>query len=242
MPSLSDFSSPAAAQPTDRYQDLFRDLVSLAPNVQVFIDGAIHRALTSLGRGERALWFMRLYKVGLAANIASQTPGAEELADKVASDYARRAGISELEAKAQGWHVYNDDSLLDDLESLLRLPIPAVRSFRFGSRGPDEVLEDLQAIEKRWRAQAKDAFEDADAVEILRFDNGLAWYDLKRESCAKEAEAMGHHGNGGREGSGDTILSLRETFDDGKTCQHKPLLSFVLDKDGFLGETKGQFG
>lgn len=241
MPSLSDFTTPAAAA-NDRYLDMFRGLVSLAPNVSVFIDGAIHRALTSLGRGERTLWYLRLYRVGLAGNMASQDTNCAEIADKIAADYARHAGISEMEAKAQGWHVYNEDSLLDDLESLLRLPIPAVRSFRFGARGPDEIIDDLTAIEKRWRAEAKDAFEDHDAVEVLRFDNGLAWYDLKRETCALEAEAMGHHGNGGREGSGDTILSLRETFDDGRTCQHKPLLSFILDRDGMLGEMKGPFG
>lgn len=221
-----------------KFSDLFRDLIDAYPQAAHEVGAMVDRAVEALDKPERVVWFLRLFKIGLAHALDHDGP----LAAKIAAEYARRAKVSEADAEAQGWQVYNDDELLDDLAHFLRLPVPAVRSLRFGYADPDALVGELRALEKKWQAAAKGGFEDHDAVEVLRFANGLAWYDLKRPTCALEAEAMGHHGNGGREGSGDTLLSLRQTFAKGESVTHQPILTFVLDKNGFLTEMKGRYG
>lgn len=240
MSFLSDLfgESHIPALESSKYDDLFRDLIDLSPDVADEVADTITRAQESLGKPERVIWYLRLWRIGLAQALAHDGP----IVGRIATEYARRAKVSEAEAEAAGWQVYNDDDLLGELDHFLRLPIPAVRSVRFGYADPDALIGELRSLEKKWHEAAKGGFEDHHAEEVLRFANGLAWYDLKRPTCALEAEAMGHHGNGGRDGSGDTLLSLRQTFAKGDTLTHQPILTFVLDKNGFLSEMKGRFG
>jgi hypothetical protein len=60
---------------------------------------------------------------------------------------------------------------------------------------------------------------------------------LDREYCDAEGKAMEHCGNMGTPEEGDRILSFRSKV--GETKQ-KPHLTFILDKNGYLGEMKGR--
>jgi hypothetical protein len=77
---------------------------------------------------------------------------------------------------------------------------------------------------------------EADGERITEPINGLAWYDLGRGSCEKEAASMGHCGNGPSKKAGDRLLSLRRVLPDGR---HEPHLTFI-ENSGVLGEMKGK--
>ena len=71
---------------------------------------------------------------------------------------------------------------------------------------------------------------------VIDYDK-YAWVMLARGACSDEADAMGHCGNQPSEKPGDAILSFRSKVDDGR---QKPHLTFILHKDGLLGEMKGR--
>lgn len=120
--------------------------------------------------------------------------------------------------------------------------IPALRNYKFDRQSPKVIQADLRAIEKTWREEQeeKNRYVSNKGEEVLiTFPDGLMWVHLKRPSCDKEGKAMGHCGNKAAPKDGDTILSLRKPSD--KAGLYNSLLTFILHKDGHLGEMKGRF-
>lgn len=78
--------------------------------------------------------------------------------------------------------------------------------------------------------------------EKLLFDLGdFKWFDLQKNVCNIEGEAMGHCGNSHTSGEHETVLSLRKVVTVGEKVYHRPSLTFILDKaNGFLIETRGR--
>ncbi len=77
---------------------------------------------------------------------------------------------------------------------------------------------------------------------IMQFPDKFAWFNLKNPTCdVDEAKAMGHCGNRAAGKSGETILSLRQLVHEvnGETHWY-PVLTFILDEDGYLGRDEGQ--
>lgn len=99
----------------------------------------------------------------------------------------------------------------------------------------EEVRKHYNQIQQEKRERQLEFKERPE--KIIDFGNGWAWWDLKRPSCGTEGEAMGHCGNTANPEVGDTVLSLRRDMGDGKV---RPSLTFILHKDGFLGEMKGR--
>jgi hypothetical protein len=75
-----------------------------------------------------------------------------------------------------------------------------------------------------------------DEKVVLEWPNGWTWFDLERSGCSKEADAMGHCGNGSGN-YGETILSLRKNVSGDFWTPH---LTFILDDNNMLGEMKGR--
>jgi hypothetical protein len=218
---------------------MFSDIFRILKTRPTEIDAAVSAARAALGKNDRVLWYLRLWKVGFVVCNPGHFPGA--FVDRIASEYARRAKITETEAKNLGWTVFHDHELLSTLQHYLSLSTDAIRKRTFGYESPERLLSEFRRAEKSWHGDVDESFADPAAREIMRFPNGLAWFDLGRAACDREARAMGHGGNAGRRDSGDTLLSLRRVMDDGDTPLHKPLLTFVLDEHGLLGEMKGKF-
>lgn len=229
-----------------RHGDLFSDMKRIAGGLPPEVEAKVGAVKKLLRTADAVHWFLRLWKVGYVEQFEHEQVGNPKLPDhyasRVISDYARRAGISEADARAQGWQVFNDADLLRTLNHFLALPSSTIRSYQFGYHAPDDVLAHFGRAEQSLQEEATDAFEDPEAVKVIGFPNGLAWFDTGRESCTSEGRAMGHGGNTGTPRAGDRLLSLRQTFDhDDGSSLHKPLLTFVLDKNGMLGEMKGPF-
>ena len=75
--------------------------------------------------------------------------------------------------------------------------------------------------------------------QVKKLDGNLAWFDLNKEYCEIEGNAMGHCGNSAAATNDDTVLSLREMV-TGKQDTWIPHATFILNKrTGMVGEMKG---
>jgi len=107
---------------------------------------------------------------------------------------------------------------------------------------PDQLVQQLREAERRWQERETNRFVNSspDDIVVHTFPNGFQWVLLNRPSCSEEGEAMGHCGNAGAK-AGDRILSLRRIEKKGKSKGLRPHLTFVLHKNGALGEMKARF-
>lgn len=225
-------------------RDIFNDVTRAFGKRPPEVEAIINRAESALVKTDRISWFLRLWKIAYLDRLSQKFPDtiSPDYVEKLVHDYSRRSGMMARDVHAAAFLV-SEPSFLYDLQHLLTLPIPAIQRQQFSYKdAPDDIIRNFEHEEKEWRKRSKGAFEDPDATLLIRFPNGLAWYDLGRPSCEREAEAMGHNGNGHRSTSSDTILSLRESVPqaDGRVL-FKPVLTFVIDEDGMLGEMKGRF-
>jgi len=102
---------------------------------------------------------------------------------------------------------------------------------------PLELVRRLQNAEREWKEKQKEELEMQPNDQIIIDYGKYAWVKLDREYCDLEGRAMGHCGNTGAPQEGDRILSFRTKVDGGR---QKPHLTFILDRNGFLGEMKGR--
>jgi hypothetical protein len=229
-------------QMRDRYKQAVANVISHAKEkLRTTTTTPEGRVITKAAKEDRMVWFLRLSKIALVqeyANEESDSKEAQEYADKVLRDYQRKARTTNQPVYTMS---YLNRVLMGQLEHYLSLPIPEIRNYVFQFQDPEDVIEDFRKFEHKWQTESKGAIEDDEAKPIIKFANGLAWYDLDKAYCSKEADAMGHCGNEPRRHTGDTILSLRSTIQRGNKTLYKPYLTFILDSHGMLGEMKGRF-
>ena len=120
----------------------------------------------------------------------------------------------------------------------LSLNIPEINNYNPRRKSWSAVMEDFQEIEDEWKNKdhSSDITNLDGITEIIRFEDGTAWFNLNKEYCTIEGDAMRHCGNSASWEEGDRVISLRSI---GKSS-HKPLLTFVVHKDGSLGEAKAK--
>lgn len=119
--------------------------------------------------------------------------------------------------------------------------IPQLDQYQWNmDKSPNQLMNDLRAIERDWQESRKQYVSPQQGDKILKnlvYNNGSqAWVLLDRGGCRDEGDAMGHCGNVPSQRPGDKILSFRTIKGD----QHKPHLTFILHKNGLLGEMKGR--
>lgn len=223
---------------------LFDDMRRIAGELPAEVVHVQAAAKATLKRADRITWFLRLWKVGYLKSFVEHYGASvpQGYADRVVVDFARRARVSEEQARNMGWAVFHSTTLLESMKHFLALPIPAIQKHVFSFEDPETILANFNREEREWQNHTKGAFLDEDATEIMRFPNGLAWFDLGRASCEKEGQYMGNGGNLGTDNPNETILSLRETHEIDGSLLHKPILTFILDQHGLLHEMKGRNG
>lgn len=105
-------------------------------------------------------------------------------------------------------------------------------------------IAELDKLEKEYQDNNKLLSQlvdiDSEGTEIVLDLGEYVWVDLQKPYCDDEGEAMGHCGNTAAYKSGDTILSLRQKVTYNGEKYHRPVLTFILDERGFLGEMKGR--
>lgn len=105
-------------------------------------------------------------------------------------------------------------------------------------------IAELDSLEKEYQDNNKLLSQlvdiDSEGTEIVLDLGEYVWVDLQKPYCRDEGEAMGHCGNTAAYKSGDTVLSLRQKVTYNGEKYHRPVLTFILDERGFLGEMKGR--
>lgn len=193
----------------------------------------IRWAKQSLKREDRIVWYLRIVRLDM---LTSEKRG------KAISELSSRGGNSDYEH----WSSYLRSNMgKSAFAHFFDLPVKKIADYRFGWQSPDTVFDILREYEEEWKKSntPDDESFPIDPVSekiIQSFPDGFSWVMLNRGGCRKEANAMGHCGNGaGREGQ--HLLSLRKliTMPNGDKFW-RPSLTFILEQDGFLGEMKGR--
>jgi hypothetical protein len=238
----------------DRYLSMFRKLESLGIPAYFFgdhFDEAVDKAVKVLKKNDRIVWFLRCYRIFCLNHCLMQMwregEGEEEkeLLQFFIDEYnarRKREGLLKINHRDFYEGLPTPSSLLSDIRHFLSLDIPEINDYIFTNQIPEEVIYFFLEVEKEWaesRGRQVDISLDykEGAVDLIEFKDGWKWINLNRPSCRREAQAMGHCGNqqAGAQ-STDTILSLREPLE--KTIW-RPHATFILKKNGTLGEMKG---
>jgi len=110
-----------------------------------------------------------------------------------------------------------------------------------------EIETYFKQLEKKWLGDRTEWVDITDELrngyidKIMDVGDNFAWYNLNRNYCRTEGDAMGHCGNAGSPSSNDTVLSLRKTQTRGNRVFARPSLTFIYDtSNGALGEMKGR--
>ena len=136
------------------------------------------------------------------------------------------------------------------LSHLLSLPIKEIQDFRFSYEHPQTLIDYFQELENKYKRENENSSEWIDVTEELKsgdiipviiFQGGKqGWFKLNRSSCTAEGKAMGHCGNTASYDRTERILSFRTVKKIGNKIFHRPSLTFILHRDGDLGEMKGR--
>lgn len=236
---------------------------SIAEEINHIIDWAIK----TLKREDRILWFLRSVKAILYTDTSEEIDRFSELmkAGKLREILGDKESINaEWNKAVPTWlqktpahneimhrklALYDLIAFINELEQelihFLSLGIPKIDNFRFENQKWEDIKRDFRQYEKEWAEKQKqwinvtDELREGKIEPIVVFDDNFRWFNLKRYGSQEEGKAMGHCGNcGGR--PDDTILSLRKLKKEAGKIWARPSLTFILHKDGSLGEMKGR--
>lgn len=227
------------------YEDMFSKVYSafekhdLDNNVlKSNIKEVIKDAKTTLKREDRMVWFMRYFKLNYILNSLPKTLYEDKETwaelEKDLKNTAKKANF-DLNDPAP---LIRPSTLLSRLSHFLSLPIPEIQNFTFTNQTIEDVFDNFESAEYKWKKESKGLIAPKEGDEIVvKFNDNNAWWLLARGACKEEAEAMGHCGNVPSQRSGERILSFRTEKRPGLWQPH---LTFILDKDGRIGEAKGR--
>lgn len=220
--------------------------------------GFIQVAKNTLKKNDKIVWFLKLIRLAMAADIYNKT-NFGEIASRGHDDVANNnlnvldAFINKAKSELSMTHVNNARiftlaNLIHMSESLAHyfsLPIPEIQNTVFTNQNPSELLGKFSELEREWKDKQNQILKHTPEEEsmmdtIIKFPDGKMWVNLNRPHCSAEGKAMGHCGNTASPQNGDNVLSLREPIKQGNEIKWRPLLTFILHKNGFLGEMKGR--
>lgn len=202
------------------------------------IKEVIKDAKTTLKREDRMVWFMRYFKLNYILNSLPKTLyEVKETWAELEKDLKNTAKKANFDLNDPA-PLIRPSTLLSRLSHFLSLPIPEIQNFTFTNQTIEDVFDNFESAEDKWKQESEGLISPKEGDKIVvKFDDNTAWWLLARGACEEEAEAMGHCGNVPSVKSGDRILSFR-------TKKHnnmwQPHLTFILDKNGKIGEAKGR--
>jgi hypothetical protein len=203
------------------------------------ISSRIKWARFTLKRLDRITWFLRYHRLTVIDNLLQAADSRDEHGERIPVIAGeQREALYSLEKRFRS--EVNEPQIspgLSDLTHYMGLPCPAIQNYRFDRQSVAKLIGDLRKLEREWIQSRHQEVDHEDTNEaVIKFPDGFAWIKLDRHACDKEADAMGHCGNQ-YGNSNDRILSLRKKLPNGR---YRPSLTFIIDKDGMLGEMKGR--
>ena len=158
-----------------------------------------------------------------------------------------------------GGNVWMTQPVVDDFIHLFSLQLRNIKNYvPEPTDSLNQYLTTLKQIEHEWTESGQtddrrhvkhddlDSFDIPTEIilkdengQVITLDGNLAWFDLNKEYCETEGNAMGHCGNSASATDDDTVLSLRERITDKKNT-FVPHATFILNvRTQMLGEMKG---
>lgn len=192
------------------YDGMVNNLKQTYPEQNQFIIDQLKYAKTTFKKDDKVVWWMR--------QVSNALSGQSIDLNQLSTDIGHYFG-------------YN---------------IPKVDKYQFGKNSAEQILTDLAEIYNEWEKnntekqinQQKPIQPQLDQgdYELIKFNNGSAWWFVNRAFCSAEGEAGKHCGNvAGKHKTDQRILSYR-TLSGNNWYVH---LTFILEEpNGKLGEMK----
>ena len=227
-------------------------------HVTAYAKEEIQWARKTLKRNDRIVWSLRFVRLNIIINLMRvfEIEPFREMFDAEVKQFEKNSKRYQSDEGVGGNTVLHNEIdraarnipyLHRQLEHYMSYAdkIAKINSYVFAWQPAFTVFDDLGHFEKQWREErsgliAIDDEEDPEDKPVIEFTDGFAWVLLDRASCEEEGEAMGHCGNRGSPANGDRILSLRRKVILDSQVHWRPSLTFILHKDGMLGEMKGR--
>lgn len=240
-----------AADYLGMFNDVFKTLKTMQANgVSVNVDQQIEEISEKVNefrrmfkKNDRIVWAIRYYKLAYLAYVSDRI-GNQPGWSPFVTLYQKNLAASGVKASLNALiTMYRSMTVFTDIEHYLSLGIAQINNYVFTTADtPSELLYKFGQIERKWTENRNShiPYDPSDGEIIMKFPDGFMWVDLKREGCEIEGNAMGHCGNSHARGTGATVLSLRKIVKEGGKTMVRPSLTFILHKDGYLGEMKGR--
>lgn len=189
-----------------------------------------------LKKSDRIIWYLRYVKVYVILNgLHGEVYKNSEAYDPLKQDAERTAAKGNINISGSLVSPYGIEG---SISHFLSLPIQKIQNYVFNNQPYNQVVDQFEQWEEEWKEKSKGLIEPQEGDrEIIKFGDGYSWWLLNRGSCDREAEAMGHCGNVPSEKYGERILSFRKKVHEDFW---EPHLTFILDKNGRIGESKGR--
>lgn len=185
------------------------------------------------------------------------TPERQELVVNPKSNAKHMQLNKTVYGQYDGGNVWMAQPVVDDFRHLFSLQLRSIKNYV-----PDQMdslnqyLTALKQIEHEWTESGQtddrrhvkhddlDSFDVPTEIilkdengQVIKLNDNLTWFNLNKEYCETEGNAMGHCGNSASASNDDTVLSLREHI---KRNTWVPHATFILNKrTGMVGEMKG---
>lgn len=248
------------------YESPFKQIVDIAKSagndeMQFLVKDSISWAKTNLKRQDRIGWYLRYVKLSLLFYLKSILENYQ-LSDTVHNnreefarvdsllDRIRTTDYPALERKVKSETPLTSLSKEKVISSLREIRntilhfisldeiIPEAKNTVWKDQSFRELIAQFNEIEQKWKEERTQIIDiNPDDKEILKINSKQSWWLLNRASCRAEGGAMGHCGNTASPSEGDRILSFRTRISDTAV---RPNLTFILHKNGYLGEMKGR--
>lgn len=229
-------------QEAQDYEGMFNDIfkVNDDPRLRQEIVRDINWARKTLRKNDRITWFLRWSKVWYQLSGGIWSGGrADTSLSGALQQYNRR-----FQAQYLASDLRSPPAMKAQLEHFLSLPIPDIQNYVFRTESPRHLFDLFASYEATWRQRIEEEKSlitpEPDDEILISFQDGFAWWLLRRGGCPVEAQAMGHCGNVPSQRPGNQILSLRRQVRRGDVLRWYPVATFILDADGQLGEMKGR--
>ena len=197
------------------YDSMIIALKKSFPDQTPQIDNIVKWAKTVLKKSDRVVWFIKIYR----AYLNDRINGTNTLPPLL------------------GTYVLNSIEVLGQtIEHYFGYPSPDIQNYSFGNKTVSDVLTELDAFEQAYKKKldlSQPVKTQQGDYELIKFNDGSAWWWVDRAYCPEEGRSGKHCGNvAGRYKTDQRILSYR--------VKGHVYLTFILEPNGLLGEMKAR--
>lgn len=187
----------------DRYVQMFNDLLMdthdnkkkiIDFHKRVYINDRITWAIKTLRKDDAIVWYIKIIKTQVFFNIISDL---KKESSKEAIDFnmsVLKNFLDKNQYLRDSYHlsknlymdflslIPNINTIEQQFEHFMSLPIKKIREYQFGKKELKTVLSDFESYEKEWikKIGDKDRFVDPYGTKLLDVGDGFAWYDLEK--------------------------------------------------------------